>query len=144
MIDVDRRTRLKRRFIRNTVVLAGSRATSMLLGVFTIPYIVRSIGAEEFGIWALVAVFTGYLGLTDLGMSTSFIRDIAYHRERGEHERISIIMSTGLAYYVLISGVVLVLGMTLTSVLIGWMRLEQPLHDTATFVLRVGLIGLVL
>jgi O-antigen/teichoic acid export membrane protein len=49
-----------------------------LLGLFLlIPFIVRQIGVEEFGLWSLTYSIVGFLGLIEFGLGVTTIRYVA-------------------------------------------------------------------
>ena len=40
---------------------------SALAGFICVPFVVRGLGADAYGLLALVSAFTGYLGLMEMG-----------------------------------------------------------------------------
>ena len=53
------------------------------------PYIIRHLGKEEFGLWALVGVISSYAQLSDFGITESLIKFIAEFKARGESQRLN-------------------------------------------------------
>jgi len=100
--------KLREVIARNTVFNAAGRSWEAFVSLFLIAYIVARIGVEHYGLWALVASFTGYAALLDLGVGSAYAKYIAQHSARRERERISSVVSTGFFYY-LAFGVVFVL-----------------------------------
>ncbi len=92
---------------RNTAYNALGRAWEAVAGLILVAYVVARVGVEQYGLWAIVAAFTGYAALFDLGIASAYSRFIAEHAARGERERISAVISTGLLYQ-LVFGVVFV------------------------------------
>ncbi len=83
---------------RNTVYNALGRVWEAVAGLFLVAYIVARVGIEQYGLWAIVAAFTGYASLFDLGIGSAYSRFVAEHAARGERERVSAVISTGLVY----------------------------------------------
>lgn len=88
---------------RNTLFNMGGRAFEGVFGLALTWYLVQRLGAEGWGLWSLVAVFTGYAALFDLGFGSGFAKYIAEHDARDERHRISQVVSTGLAFYFVLS-----------------------------------------
>ncbi|MCG8429582.1 MAG: oligosaccharide flippase family protein, partial [Candidatus Omnitrophica bacterium] len=89
------------KIIHNTFYNALGRMWTMLAAVALTPYIMHHIGVERFGIWAVVGVITGYFGLFDLGVGTSFIKYIAQYHASGDEESISRVVTAGCLFYFL-------------------------------------------
>ena len=63
--------------IVNLAMLFASRAGGVLVMLFFIPYFYRLLGAEQFGVVAVILSLQALLMMIDLGMSTMVGRDIA-------------------------------------------------------------------
>lgn len=73
---------------RKKFFLTGLASGYLLIGMnflftfFSVPLVLRYLSQAEFGVWALVAQFAGYLLLIDLGVSASVSRLLADHKDR--------------------------------------------------------------
>lgn len=72
--------------------------TSMIGFVLT-PFVVRSLGAEQYGMWALAYGFIGYFSILDLGMSASVFTHMCYALGAGNEEECRQIYRTGMAIF---------------------------------------------
>lgn len=72
------------------------------------PIVLRHVGLEEYGLWALAFVLIGYLGMGAFGVSNVYIRYVAAYRARGDVDAINRLLSTGLAFTSTIALVLLV------------------------------------
>jgi len=54
--------------VRNTGFNALGRVWEALVGLVLIAYIVSQIGFAQYGLWGVIAAFTGYAALFDLGV----------------------------------------------------------------------------
>ncbi len=79
---------------RNTVLNMLGLGLPMLVGVLAMPFTIRGLGTERFGILSLVWVVVGYLAFFDLGLSRATTKFIAEALGRGESEGISRILWT--------------------------------------------------
>jgi|GEM_PF-4956919 len=68
--------------------IAGMILTSLLALVLT-PWLVRGLGAELFGIWALFGVVMAMAQMLDFGLGRALVRTIAHHRALGEWSAIA-------------------------------------------------------
>ncbi len=58
-----------------------------LYGIFFTPYIIRTIGEAEYGLYQLIGAYAGYLSILDLGMASSVTKYVARFYRRGEKEK---------------------------------------------------------
>ncbi len=90
---------LSHRIIINTLFNAVGRFWGVLVAILLTPYIIRHIGLERYGILALVGATTGYFGLLDFGIGTSYVKFIAEFYARKDYEKINKVIVTGFTFY---------------------------------------------
>jgi O-antigen/teichoic acid export membrane protein len=73
---------------RNTALNLIGLVIPLAVGFVTIPFLVRSLGGQRFGILALVWVVFGYFGLFDLGLGRTTTKYVAEALGRGEMEKL--------------------------------------------------------
>jgi len=98
---------VRRTIARNTVFNALGRFWEGVLGIGLTIYIVHKIRFDGYGLWSLVAMFTGYAALTDFGVSSAFTKYIAEYAARDDDTEVSSVVSTGVVFYA-VFGIVLV------------------------------------
>lgn len=120
---------VRRTIAHNTAYNAAGRIWEALVGLGLTVYIIDRIGLDGFGLWSLVAVFTGYAALFDFGVSSAFTKYIAAHAAREEHREVSAVVSTGGLFYGVLGVVLVALGWPLIDlVLDGTLRLMAALY----------------
>ena len=75
-----------------------------LLVLVVMPIMVRSLGLDAFGIWALLGASTGYLSTLDFGLNNALIRFVAAEKERDHDERAEQFFRSGLTLQILLGG----------------------------------------
>ncbi len=74
-------------------------ALNIVLGLFLMPFTVRHLGTSEYGLWMLVASFTYYFQLLDLGYGSGLVRHITEADTRGDVAGVNRVLSTFVVVY---------------------------------------------
>lgn len=82
--QVEATTRPRAKVALDIAMLYVSRSGAVLVGILILPQFTRLLGAEQFGIVAVIFSFQALLLILDLGMSTLLSRDIAASTTNGE------------------------------------------------------------
>jgi len=98
---------------RNLLFNWGGFGSTLLVMFFLSPYIVGKLTAVEYGIWSLLNVMTGYMGLFDLGVRASVGRHVALYLGKGDHEGVDETIRAGLGFFSLAGLLILVLSIVL-------------------------------
>lgn len=101
---------------RNLLYNWSGHAANLLVLFFLSPYIVGKLDAVVYGIWSLLNVLTGYMGLFDLGVRASVGRHIALYLGKQDKKAVDETVRAGLGFYSLVSVLILVIG-----VVLGWL-----------------------
>lgn len=95
--------------VRNAVLNLMGDVVLLLVGLPTIPYAVRGLGSEGFGILSIVCVLLGYFGLLDLGLGRAASQEMTLtecatrdagqpmQEEEGEHLLMLIVVAREVA-----------------------------------------------
>lgn len=108
--------------------------------VLLVPFMVSYLGTARFGIWALISVLTGYFGLFDFGVGTSFVKYISEYYAKKEYDKINAIVNTGFIFYLFLGMVILGILMLVMNPLLSFLNIPSELHEEASFVFIVGIL----
>lgn len=81
-----------------------------LTGILVTPYVIRSLGNQEYGLYTLIGAFVGYLSVLDLGLNNAIIRYVAQYRVQNDEKSQENFLATSLIIYCLIAIILAVLG----------------------------------
>lgn len=114
--------------VANTAVLASARLSSVAASLILTPFLIRSLGIEMYGLWALISAIAGYLGLLDVGVGSSFVRTIAEYAAVRSLTKIRMTVTFGLVFYTVTGALVSPLAFLLVP------RFAHALHMPADLV----------
>jgi O-antigen/teichoic acid export membrane protein len=83
---------------RNTLWNIAGAGAPFLLGVVTIPYLLKTVGVEAFGILSLVWTMIGYFSFFDFGLGRALTQQVATNRAKGKIEELPNLVMTGLIF----------------------------------------------
>jgi O-antigen/teichoic acid export membrane protein len=64
---------------KNSILNLMGQILPMLVGVLTVPYIVKGLGQDGYGILSIAFMVLGYFGIFDLGLSRATVKFVAEH-----------------------------------------------------------------
>jgi len=90
-------------------------ALEILTGMVFTPFLIRSFGQAEYGIYSLVGSITAYLYLFDLGIGNSIIRYMSKYRVHNDREKQQSLMALTMCFYLGVGALVILVGMILQT-----------------------------
>ncbi|PWT99251.1 MAG: hypothetical protein C5B51_27510 [Terriglobia bacterium] len=95
------------RFLRNVLWSWMGVAFAMFAGLILSPFMIRRLGEEGYGIWALVFALIDYYDILDFGFRSAVVKYTAHYRATGELDQVNTVINTALVYFSLIGALVL-------------------------------------
>ena len=133
--------RFSDKVILNTFFNTVGRGWQVILALLLTPYIVSSLGVEQYGIWALFGVLIGYVGLLDMGISGSFVRYIADAVAQKDDDKFSSIVNTGLFFSVVFSLAGVAVVSVFSGPILGFLGVSPGNFNSAQRALAVAMAG---
>ncbi|MBP7693801.1 MAG: oligosaccharide flippase family protein, partial [Anaerolineales bacterium] len=100
---------------------------------------VRTLGADDYGLWALIGSLAAYGGLLDLGIASAVSKYIAEYRARGDVTQAQRLVATALGLYTALGGLALLLSVVAAPWVPVWFGLSAGLAARAqTMALLTG------
>ena len=118
-----------KRFLTGLVSSYAAIGVNMLYTIASIPLALHYLDKEQFGLWALVAQLSAYLGLLELGMRGSVARILSDHKDHMETGAYGSVLRTGTRVFLIQGLVVTLCGCLLAVTGPQLMDLPFALHD---------------
>ena len=99
---------MERSFFRNALWNMLGFSVSLASGVLLSPYIIRKLGPEGYGVWALAFALVDYLWLSDMGFRSALLKYSAHYMARREVDKINELLSTAMACFAPVAAILLV------------------------------------
>jgi O-antigen/teichoic acid export membrane protein len=130
---------LSTQILRNALFGGGARLVSLAVAFPMTAYLVARLGIERFGLWAMVSVLTGAVGILDLSLRTAFVRHLAEDMARNDRDSVNEVVSAGFFFYLAFGVVVAAAAAASSRLLLEVFRVPAVLRREAVAVLFLGL-----
>lgn len=117
-----------RRHLRNLAFNWGGHISSLLVMFFLSPYIVGKLDAASYGIWSLLTVLVGYMGVFDLGVRASVGRHLALYLGKKDARGVDETIRAGFAVFTVASVLILLVGVLLGGLFPLLFKAVPPEH----------------
>jgi O-antigen/teichoic acid export membrane protein len=129
-----------RAVVRSGVANLLSFLASTLYMFLLVPLVLGSLGVEQYGLWSIVMALSGYIGLADVGLSTSFVTYIARFLAAGDDDGVNRVLQHGLLFYIGVTIVVICIGIVGAEPLFDLVELPKELYASGKTALLLALV----
>ncbi|PFH10692.1 O-antigen/teichoic acid export membrane protein [Collimonas sp. PA-H2] len=128
---------------RNTLWNLLGTGAPLLVGVFSIPFLMRKLGIESFGILTLIWALIGYFSLFDFGLGRALTQKVASQRAQGALDKLPQLVKAGLVFTA-IAGIVggFILAVLATPLGNSWLNVSAGLQKSAVYSLAIAALGI--
>jgi len=81
-----------------------------LVGLLLTPFLLRKLGQSNYGLYTLIASFSGYMMLMDFGTTTTTVRYIAKYRAENRQTEVENLVGSILSFYMLVGVLIILIG----------------------------------
>lgn len=129
---------------RNTIWNLAGSGIPVIAAVAFIPYILRHLGAEAFGVLTLVWALIGYFSLFDMGVGRALTYELSKLRAANDDQAISVTLKAGLlltlAAGLLGALVMLILAPALAT---QWLKISPDLQHDTQLAFQIAALGVI-
>ena len=128
-----------RRFIANVIWNWTGTVASLFTGLILSPIIIRRLGPEGYGVWALSFAMMDYYWFFDFGFRAATVKYVAHYTATGEKEKVGEILSTSILYAGIMAAAVMALLLAGVGRMSNFSKYRRPLrHDFKIVILLVA------
>ncbi|HEY4817328.1 MAG TPA: oligosaccharide flippase family protein [Candidatus Acidoferrum sp.] len=98
----DHKQRGRRLIAKNSILNLAGQVLPLLAGVLTIPYIVRGLGTDGYGILSIAMMLLGYFNIFDLGLSRATVKFVAENLDSDQVHKVPELIWTSLSLLVIL------------------------------------------
>src|SRR5208282_735696 len=130
------------RIVKNSLYNLIGWMLPIVVNFLTIPYIVRSLGNDSYGVLMLATAVVGYFSLLDINFTAGSIRYVAEYYAKGKHNRVNEILSLSLLGCSIIGVIGAILIYLSTDLfLMDLLKIPENLGGVARTVFHISSIG---
>lgn len=129
-----------KKLVKGSVLRSITLVSTILVGLFMLPFMVHSLGDDQYGIWVLVGAIIGFYGLLDVGLGSAITRFIvrAMHGNNKEND-VNIALSSSIFLF---SGVGLLSLVITFLIIIAVPSFTETEANVSIIQLLIGILGL--
>lgn len=125
---------------KNIFTSWASLAVRVILVFLVNPFIIHTLGNDQYGVWVLVISVLNYFTILDLGIKQALLRFVSRYLGLGDTEKVNAMLSTAFFIYGIIGLVVITTTFALSFFVFDWLRIpEQYLFEGRMALLIMGL-----
>lgn len=128
--------------LKNSVYNLFGWILPLVVSFLTVPYIVRMLGDDGYGVLMLVIAVIGYFSLLDINLTAGSIRYVAEYHAKGDKNSVNEVLSLSLLSYTVIG----IIGASLIYFstdlfLMDWLKIPQDLKGVTRIIFHLAAIG---
>ncbi len=111
-------------------------------GFLLAPFVLRRIGATDYGLWILISSLTGYASVLEFGISTAVIKYVAEFRVKGKREEMHALVGTALSLYTVLGALAILFSVMVAFLLPRIINVPPSDYDKAAKLVLLAGVGL--
>ncbi|MBN2226522.1 MAG: oligosaccharide flippase family protein [candidate division Zixibacteria bacterium] len=126
-----------RQFSKNVFTSWSALGVRVVLIFLVNPFIIHTLGDEQYGVWMLVFSLINYLTIFDLGLKQALIRFVSKFLAVKDYEKINAILNTSFAVYALIGLATIAMAVILSFFVLDVFAIPEALLEQGRMVLLI-------
>lgn len=114
-------------FLQNVMWIWFGVSASLISAFLLSPFIVRTLGDDNYGLWAVTVALVEYYWLLDFGLRSATVRFAAQYSAVGNIEAMNSMLSTTVAYNLTLMPLLIGATLLFRDKLAGWFQIQNPL-----------------
>jgi O-antigen/teichoic acid export membrane protein len=102
-------------YARNLTANWIGHGANLVVMFFLSPFVIHSLGLTAYGLWSVLNILVGYMGVLDLGIRASTGRHVILYTGKGDHKGVDETIRTSLGFFSTIGIAFVIVGLIL-----GW------------------------
>ncbi|MHC4159105.1 MAG: lipopolysaccharide biosynthesis protein [Planctomycetota bacterium] len=131
-----------KRLIHNTIFNISAYVASAAIALFMVPFLIRCLGKEIYGIWILIGSVFAYAMMLQMGLSSAINRYVPVFLAKSNTEGVRQTVSTATFFFSAIGLVLIVFAMVLYKNVNTWFSNSIPADLVSTTRMLVLIVGL--
>ena len=133
-----------KRIARNTLFLYGRMLLSMLISLYTARVVLNTLGASDFGLFNVVGGVIAVFAVLKALIATGTQRFLTFEMGKGaDNKRLAAVFSTSLSAFLMIGGVILLLGETIGLWFVNtYLSIPEGREIAANVVYQVSILSM--
>lgn len=109
-----------------------------IAGFILVPVIIKAIGEENFGVYAIILMIGGFAQLQSLGLGEATLKYVAQYYAKNDIEGVNRVLGATLSVYIFSGFIVSGIIVTFSAYIIGWFKLSPENVQDAILALRIA------
>lgn len=132
---------IRTQVLRNTLSNIVGKVVTLGVWFFLTPFLLRQLGASDYGLWVLISSIVAYGALLDFGVASAITKYVAQYQAEGHIEQARSLVATALWLYTALGLFAILLGAALASFLPTRLNLPSDQSITVSRLVFVSALG---
>jgi O-antigen/teichoic acid export membrane protein len=132
---------IRRRVIVNTASNYVAKIMTLVIWFFLTPFLLRQLGASDYGLWILIGSIAAYGSLLDFGIATAVTKYVAQFQAEGRIEQARSLVATTLWLYLGLGLVAVILSAILAPIVPIVLNIPPGQQTTASWLMLLAGVG---
>jgi O-antigen/teichoic acid export membrane protein len=134
---LDESVTTSRRLILNTICNLTTRVIIALIGFFMVPFFVRTLGKDQYGIWILVGSIFAYRNALNMGLNSALNRYIPMFLAKNNIKGIQAVINTSMLYLCFTSAILAVIILIVYKYIDVWFNIAPDFIEPSKIAILI-------